>query len=247
MLHKIFPSITMSGSQISLFSKEQYLKSERGSEYILSEWGHWLSGVWCYNSGKGRYGTWCALFGKESQNTDLCQTSVVQFSTETLLLGLFRHVLGETEWIVKVEWNWVRNSLWSSYEVRVVTWLSSGHVMLVVWGGKFRPEFKEGDEGEDLPLGRVRYGIPKFRWVGSLWEWSSVHLHGPWEGDSVGMNNVSNEGEHGNTSVLDLSMTEESDGGLVGGTPELSLGKVKRIVESYDWVKSLGKNLKVGL
>jgi len=141
----------------------------------------------------------------------------------------------------------VGDSIRSRNEVREVTWLSSGHVMLVLRGGKLGPELKESDQSENLPLGIVGNGVPKSRWVGLRWEGSSVHLHGPWELDSVGMYDVSNEGSHGNTSVLDLSMTEESNGGLIGLSPELSLSEVKRIVESYDGVELLGKSLKVGL
>jgi len=42
-------------------------------------------------------------------------------------------------------------------------------------------------------------------------------------------------------------MTKEPNSGLVGSTPELSLGKVKRIIESEKWVGLLGKNLEVSL
>jgi hypothetical protein len=61
------------------------------------------------------------------------------------------------------------------------------------------------------------------------------------------MYNVSYESKHGNTSVLDFSMTKESDGSFVGCSPEFSFSEVKRIVESYKWVKFLCKNLKVSL
>jgi len=224
-----------------------YLHTEWCSNYVGGEWGHWLSIVWLNDSGKKWNGPWGNLLGKESQDSKLCKTSVVELGSQATLLGLLRHVLGKTEWIVKVEWNWVRDSFWSSNEVREVTWLSSGHVMLVARGGKLTPEFKEGDEAEDLPLGIIRYGIPKSRWVGLRWEWGSIHLHGPWEFDSVSMNNVSYEGKHGNTSVLDLGVTEESNGGLVGGSPEFSLGEVERIIESNNRVELLGKCLKVSL
>ena len=119
--------------------------------------------------------------------------------------------------------------------------------MLVVRGGKLTPELKESDESKDLPLGVVSDGVPESRGVGLRGEGGSVHLHGPWELDSVGVDNVSYEGEHGNTSVLDLSMTEESNGGLVGSSPESSLGEVKRIVESNNGVQLLGKSLKISL
>ena len=52
---------------------------------------------------------------------------------------------------------------------------------------------------------------------------------------------------YSNTSVLDLSVTEETNGGLIGLTPELSLGEVQRIIESKNRVQLLGKSLKVSL
>jgi hypothetical protein len=42
-------------------------------------------------------------------------------------------------------------------------------------------------------------------------------------------------------------MTEESNSSLVGCSPEFSLSEVKRIVESYNWVKLLSENLKISL
>lgn len=73
--------------------------------------------------------------------------------------------------------------------------------MLVAGGGELAPEFKEGNDREDLPLGRFTDCIPQGRRVGLRRERSSVHLHGPWELDSVGVDDVSDEGKHGNTSV----------------------------------------------
>jgi len=42
-------------------------------------------------------------------------------------------------------------------------------------------------------------------------------------------------------------MTKESNGSFIGCSPEFSLSKVERIVESNNWVQLFGKNLKVGL
>ena len=42
-------------------------------------------------------------------------------------------------------------------------------------------------------------------------------------------------------------MTEETDGGLVTGTPEIGLGEVERIVETDNGVEFLGEGLKVSL
>jgi hypothetical protein len=141
----------------------------------------------------------------------------------------------------------VGDSIGSRYEVGEVTRLSSSHVMLVLRGGKLAPEFKESDQSENLPLSIVGNSVPKSRGVGLGRETSSVHLHSPRELDSVSMDDVSTESEHSNTSVLDLSMTEESDSSLIGGSPELSLSKVERIVESYNGVKLLSESLKISL
>jgi hypothetical protein len=61
------------------------------------------------------------------------------------------------------------------------------------------------------------------------------------------MYDVTYESEHSNTSVLDLSVTEESDGSFVGSSPEFSLSKVEWIIESNNWVKLLCELLKVSL
>ena len=66
------------------------------------------------------------------------------------------------------------DSVGARSEVRVVTGLATCHVMLVVGSGKLRPELKEADEGENLPLGIVRDGIPESRGVGLTGE-GSIH------------------------------------------------------------------------
>ena len=119
--------------------------------------------------------------------------------------------------------------------------------MLVSISRKLGPELKEGDQGENLPLGGVTDGIPKGRGVGLAGERGSVHLHGPGELDTISVDNVSDEGEHGNTAVLDLGVSQEADGGLVSSTPELSLGKVEGIIEANDGVELLGEGLEIGL
>ena len=42
-------------------------------------------------------------------------------------------------------------------------------------------------------------------------------------------------------------MSQEANGGLVGGAPELSLGEVEGIVEANDGVELLSEGLKVSL
>jgi len=119
--------------------------------------------------------------------------------------------------------------------------------MFVATYRELTPEFKEGNDTENLPLGIIRNGIPKSRRVGFTGERGSIHLHGPWEFEAVGMCDVTNEGEHSYTSVLDFSVTKETNGGFVALSPEFGVGEVQRIVESNNRVKLLGKNLKVGL
>ena len=60
-------------------------------------------------------------------------------------------------------------------------------------------------------------------------------------------NYIPTKSTYSNTSVLDLSVTEESNGSLIGFAPELSLSKVERIIESKHRVQLLGENLKIGL
>merc|ERR1719469_870602 len=61
------------------------------------------------------------------------------------------------------------------------------------------------------------------------------------------MDKVSDESEHSNTTVLDLSMTQETNGLFVGLSPELGFGQVQRIVESDNRVQLLGQIREVRL
>lgn len=45
----------------------------------------------------------------------------------------------------------------------------------------------------------------------------------PWELNAICVDDVSNESEHGNTSMLDFGVAKEANCGLVAGTPELCL------------------------
>lgn len=168
---------------------------------VGSERSHDLSSIWLDDSAEDRDRSWDGLFAQESEDTKLGKTSVVDFGQKTLFFCLFAHILAELEWIVVVEWNRVRDSTRSRDEVGEVTGLSTLHVVLVTANGELTPELKETNKAEDLPLGVLANGVPQGRGVGLAREWSSVHLHGPGEFDSVGVNNVSNEGEHSNTSM----------------------------------------------
>jgi hypothetical protein len=48
-------------------------------------------------------------------------------------------------------------------------------------------------------------------------------------------------------TYLDFTVTEEADGGLVTHAPEVSLGKVQRVIELDDGVGLLGDGLQVSL
>jgi len=208
------------------------------------EWNHNVSIVWDSNSAQGGYGSWDGIGTQESENSEHGKTSIVQFSGKTTLLGLLRHVLGEAEWIVKVK-----------YEVNIVTeegegWelsrLTSAHVMRNFSSAStFIPKLESGDDGEDLPLRAYWNGIPlSLRTEVSTWVGSSGKTLCPWE-YNVTLNDVSYEGKHGNTSVLDLGLTKESNGGFISLSPEILIGEGKRIVESYNRVGILGNALKV--
>ena len=142
--------------------------------------------------------------GKDSHEGNHCQSSVVDFGDKSFGLGFLSSVLAESERIEKVERNRVGNG---GSELRVFSWLSSLHVVgnldirVSDTGGKFAVDLQESNNGKDLVLGFDREGGPLLwgRQVGA-WEWSSIKLHRPREVE-VGLNTVTNEGGHSNTSV----------------------------------------------
>jgi hypothetical protein len=69
---------------------------------------------------------------------------------------------------------------------------------------------------------------------------------GPRE-DEVGLNAVSYEGSHGNTSVLNLGLTKPSDGEFVGLSPKSSISETKGVKVTDDRVEFGAKSLKVSL
>ena len=113
--------------------------------------------------------------------------------------------------------------------------------------GQLRVHLEETNEKNNLNLGGERKGIPllRRREVGAR-EGISLKGHGPRELE-VALDAVSNEGGHGNTSVLDLGVTEEVDDELLTLSPQVTVSNVQRIVESNDRVELLGEDLKVGL
>ena len=70
----------------------------------------------------------------------------------------------------------------------------------------------------------------------------------PYFGSSTGLKCTG----HGSESIdfvylLDLSVSQEANGGFVGVFPEFSFGQVQRIVELDNWVELSSQSFKVGL
>ena len=64
---------------------------------------------------------------------------------------------------------------------------------------------------------------------------------------NVALHAIADESSHGNTAVLDFSMTEESNGLFIAQGPQRVGCEHKRIVELDDGVQVLCQSLKVGL
>ena len=135
---------------------------------------------------------------------------------------------------------------------RELSGLSSLGVVNLSTGGplgrcEFRVDLQESYEEHNLKLGSKRDGIPLLRGgeigtgVGG-----TGHGLGPGE-DEVGLDDVSDEGSHGNTAMLDLSMTEPPDGGCLILTPETSISQTQGIEISNNRIQLLTQSLKVGL
>mmetsp|Transcript_24676 Transcript_24676/g.34827 ORF Transcript_24676/g.34827 Transcript_24676/m.34827 type:complete len:259 (-) Transcript_24676:66-842(-) len=194
----------------------------------LAERSHGFSIVVGNKSLKKRNGSLDLLFRQETDDTDLCKTSVVEFLNKSFGLLFLGFSSGETKGIEKVEGDRVGDELGVIGELGEGTGLSTAHVMVT---GRLREPFQESNEKDDLPLGGIRKSIPLLR-RGSSGEGVRRSISGDREGEvnSVGLDDVSDEGSHGNTAVLDLSMTQEGDGGFVGLTPDGGGGQFQRIV-----------------
>lgn len=95
-----------------------------------------------------------------------------------------------------------------------------------------REPLQESNEKNDLPLGSITKCIPLFWWrSGSVGVGISGEIDGEWPVDSVGLDNVSDEGGHGNASVFDFGVTKEGDGVIVGVSPDGCGGEFERIVK----------------
>jgi len=197
-------------------------------EKVTFERSHDFARVWLDDTGKKRDRSRDGLFAKETEDTQHGETSVVDLSLESLGLGILGLVLGQLERIVEaVEGHGVGDVI----EGGEFSWNTTTHVMGQSRGGsrdrsKFRVEFKESNESNDLELAGKWKSIPLFRRAErSGWVRGSIEGEGVRE-DKVRLNAVSDEGSHGNSSVLDFGMTQPSDCFFVTGSPESGTGEV---------------------
>lgn len=195
-----------------------------------------VSVVALYNVCEHRDGSRHCLGCDESENTNHCQSSIVDLNLESSGLGFFALVLGESKRIEEVKRNRVGDL---ALQARELTNL----VGLVDVG----EPFEESNKSDDLGLGSERKGIP----LGRRGEVSGRHHvslggEGPWE-DKVALDNVSDESSHGNTSVLDLGLSEESDRFFLVHAVKASGGEVQRIPEFDNGVELTGQSFEVGL
>jgi len=135
------------------------------------EGSHGLTGVVGNYTLKKRNGSLNLLLGKESDDTDLCQSSVVKLLDQSLSLLFLGLLGGEAERIEEVQGNRVGDKI-TVGEVGEVTGLSSTHVM---GSSGLTPPLKESNKEDDLPLGGIGEGIPLLRRrSGGVRVWGSV-------------------------------------------------------------------------
>jgi hypothetical protein len=63
------------------------------------ERNHWVASVWSSDIGEEWDGSWDGIGAQETEDTELSQSAVVDFSNQTLLLGLLGHLLVEAKWV----------------------------------------------------------------------------------------------------------------------------------------------------
>ncbi len=146
----------------------------------------------------------------EAKDSHHGSTSVVQFNTALLKLGFLGELVPS---VVNVSVSEVTNELVSG----------SGDVL-------HDGEFEDGDQGNDLGKSSLRNGIRSFNGtpsVGDGGEEGSLLVDGSREEDSGTGGDLAQEGQHSNTSVLQLNISETVELFLVTAGD-----KSKRIVES---------------
>merc|ERR1712216_417335 len=176
---------------------------------------------------QARHGALQLRLGEEAEETDHGEAAVVDLGDEPLRLLLGGLVLGDLEGVVQVEWHWVRQLV----EGGEVSRLAATHVVgLAVRLENIRvlaPELEEGNGEDDLPLGGLGGEVPHLL-RGDV-RGDVVPRALGWPVDAVGMDNVADEAEHGDTAVFDLRLAQEANRRLVRVTPELTPGEVQRV------------------
>jgi len=197
-----------------------------------------------HNALEQRDGSLNLLRCEETDDADLGQSAIVELLHQTGGLGLLGLVLVEAEGIVKTsDGNGVGDQLLVLVEAGELAGLATAHV---VGTSGLREPLEEANKEDDLPLGSVGEGIPLLRGAAGG-SGDTATDGGPGEGDAVGLDDVANEGGHGNTAVLDLGVAEEANGGLIALSPDGGAGEVEGVVVLEYWVGLFGEGLKVGL
>ena len=114
-------------------------------------------------------------------------------------------------------------------------------------GGELTVELEEANEEDDLNAGGEGKGIPLLgRRKASGGEGGSVQSHGPGEVE-VGLHAVTDEGGHGDTAVLDLGLSEPSNGELIALAPEGAVSDAEGIEVANDGIELGAKLLEISL
>ena len=144
------------------------------------------------NSGKSRDGARDVGLRDEGHDGDHRKTGVVEFTVHLSLHGDGID-LGAVDWREDNGWEWS--------SLGVVDILGLGH------------KLSNEDCGKDLSLSGIRDGSPSINWThgGKVGEGNVVGEHA-WEVESSGVDKVTSGGNHGATSVLELSSTEPVEG-----------------------------------
>mmetsp|Transcript_26563 Transcript_26563/g.56927 ORF Transcript_26563/g.56927 Transcript_26563/m.56927 type:complete len:207 (-) Transcript_26563:87-707(-) len=172
------------------------------------------------HTGKGRDGSLDVVGGDESHDSNHSKTSVVQF---TGLLRLQCFGINSTEVELR------ENNFRCGSSLHVVSSLG--------FAGKFGNE----DGSQDLGLSGIGDGIPGIeglhRGEGVEGDITAEHTR---EVESLRLDNVSGEGKHGNTTVLQFGGTEPCEGFVTS-----DIGKVEGI-KVLDWLGASGHGVQVG-
>lgn len=169
-----------------------------------------------------RNGTLHFLLCQETQDTNLGETSVVELLDETACLLFFGFRIRKAKGVEEIEGDGVGDQFRVIRELGECAGFASTHVVCA--GGLGEP-LQKANEQNDLPLCSKRKGVPLFRRrAGCIGEWRAIKRSWPGKVDSVGLDNVSNKGSHGDTAVLDLRMAQKGNGGLIRFAPNGSRG-----------------------